>query len=107
MATGQGGAARAARGQRGQQGSKDPVASGRRPARPRGRALAEQILAVVTEIEQLPVRYHRGPAYRRLALKLAGLCRWNTAMLGDLLGVSQQAAWELLQRARRDARGGV
>jgi hypothetical protein len=83
----------------------EPLApSGRRPAQLRGRALAEQILAVVADLEQRSAGYHRGPAYRRLALTLAELCRWNTAMVGDLLGVSRQAAWELLQRARRDAR---
>jgi hypothetical protein len=65
-----------------------------------GRPLAEQVLAVVTEIEQLPVR--RGLAYRQRVLALADLCNGTTAMLGDLLGVSQQAAWETLQRARRD-----
>jgi hypothetical protein len=72
--------------------------------RPRGRVLAEEILAVVVDLEQLSVGYHRGPAYRRRVLALADLCRGNAAMVGDLLGVSQQAAWKLLQRARRDAR---
>jgi hypothetical protein len=65
-----------------------------------GRPLAEQILTVVTDIEQLPVR--RGPAYRQQVLALADLCNGTTAMLGDLLGVSQQAAWETLHRARQD-----
>jgi hypothetical protein len=70
------------------------------PARPHGRALAKQLRDVVAKIDRLPVR--RGPAYRRLVLDLAELCGGNTRMVGDLLGVSQQAAWETLQRARRD-----
>jgi hypothetical protein len=80
----------------------EPAPAGRSSPRLRGRALAEQILAVVTEIEQLPVR--RGRAYRQQVLALAELCNGTTAILGDLLGVSQQAAWETLHRARQDER---
>jgi hypothetical protein len=35
-------------------------------------------------------------------LTLASLCHGNTRMLGDLLGVSRQAASETVRRARRD-----
>lgn len=98
------GAVHAARGLQGQPESEDSAASGRRLVRPRGRALAEQILAVVIEIERLRVGYHRGAASRRLVPVLYRLCRADTTLLGDFLGVSRQAAWELLQRARRDAR---
>jgi hypothetical protein len=56
--------------------------------------LAEQILAVVTEIERLPVR--RGEDYRRQASALAELCRGTTTMLSDLLGTGRPLAEQIL-----------
>jgi hypothetical protein len=73
-----------------------------RPEAPTVPDLARRIVGLVEEIGRLPRR--RGPNYRRLVAELADLCGGNARMVGDLIGVSQQAAWKTIDRSNKDGK---